>query len=286
MQNRRNQRVLFTALAATLVVSGLSVLFVLDARNLSRHRNSALAEAYVADYDDGASLGSSQQHQAPPDLSGSVTGSLVDENNTAIRGIEVRLIPLDKTGDRQWYATQTDWTNAEGRYEFPRAEHGEYILAVQKRAAPDGQHPFGGTYYPGVDAEEQADHVYVATGTSLELHPLRLRRIETVTLRIEVEFEDGTRPLWSNLLFNNLTFPDQAVIGDVAPGVENGKGEMILPVGFDYDARAKVDCAGSDRIETRESRPIQRIHIENSDFPEELRFTIPGQPCPLWSPPR
>lgn len=280
----RSGQALFKVIAATVVLAGLSFLFVLDVRNFSQDRNSAVGPGDMGAYYDEPSLNPSQQYQAPPDLTGSVTGSLVDEHDTAIGGVEVRLIPLNKTGDQQWYATQTDWTNVEGRYQFRRAEPGEYILAVQKRSAPDGRHPFAGTYYPGVDAEVQANHVYVATGTNVELHPLRLRRLETVTLRIEVEFEGGTRPGWSNLLFHNLSFPEQAVIGDEAPGVENGKGEITLPAGFDYYAQAKVDCAGSDRIKTRESQPVKKVHIENSNFPEELRFIIPGPPCSLWSP--
>src|SRR5437588_242231 len=81
-----------------------------------------------------------------------------------------------------------------------------------------------GTYYPGVDAEKDADHIYVVTGAALDLHPLRLRRVDTVTVQVNVEFEDGSRPRWSNLLFHNLSFPQQAVISDEAPGIENGKG--------------------------------------------------------------
>jgi hypothetical protein len=280
----QNRRLLLRVIAATVVVTGLSFLLVLDARNLSRGRATISGQGYLGGYYNESPLPPSQQHEAPPDLTGSVTGSLVDEDDAAIRGIEVELIPVDKTGDQRWYATHRDWTNAEGQYGFPRVEPGEYILAVQERGAPDGRHPFAGTYYPGVDAEAQADHVYVVTGTKVQLHPLRLRRIDTVSVRIEVEFEDGTRPTWSNLLFHNLSFPNQAVIGDEAPGVENGKGELTLPVGFDYYAQAKVDCDGRDRIETRESPPVQRVHIENNNFPEELRFIIPGPPCPLWSP--
>jgi len=280
----QKRQLLLRVIAATVVVTGLSFLLVLDGRNLSRGRATTLGQGHLGGYYDEPSLRPSQQHEVPPDLTGSVIGSLVDEDDAAIRGIEVELIPVEKTGDQRWYATQTDWTNAEGQYGFPRVEPGEYILGVQERGAPDGRHPFAGTYYPGVDAEAQADHVYAVTATKVQLHPLRLRRIDTVTVRIEVEFEDGTRPTWSNLLFHNLSFPNQAVIGDEAPGVENGKGELTLPVGFDYYAQAKVDCDGRDRIETRESPPVQRVHIETNNFPEELRFIIPGPPCLPWSP--
>ena len=155
---------------------------------------------------------------------------------------------------------------------------------MQKRGAPDGHHSFVGTYYPGVDAKIDADRINVVASSTSELHPLQLRRIDTVALKISVEFANGSRPTWSNLLFHNVSFPDQAVIGDEAPGIENGQGELILPVGFDYYAQAKVDCDGGEHIETHESRPVQHLHVAQSDVAEEIRFIIPGAPCPLWSP--
>jgi hypothetical protein len=208
----------------------------------------------------------------------------VDESNSPIRTIEVELIPLDKTGDQRWYATQREWTDADGKYKFPRVDPGVYVLAVQKRGAPSERNPFAGVYYPGVDDEANADQIYVATGTLLELHPVRLQRIETVTLKIIVEFEDGTRPAWSNLLFYNPSFPDQGVIGDEAPGISDGQGEFVIPVGFEYYARAKVDCDAGSRIETRESRPVQQLQISKQHFPSEVTFVIAGPPCTLWSP--
>jgi len=277
-----NRRLFLKVIATTLVVAGQGVLLLLDVRNPSRGAGAALGRG--AGYYDGASLQPPQQHEAAPDLTGSVTGSLVDDSGASIGGIEVELMPLDEIGDRRWYATKHYWTDAGGQYVFSRVEPGEYIVAMQMRGAPDGRHPFAGTYYPGVDAESDADRIYVVTGSALELHPVRLMRVATVTLQVNVEFDDGTRPNWSNLLFHNLSFTRQAVIGDEAPGVENGKGEFTLPLGYDYYARAKVDCGGGPRIETRESRPVQRLHVVNGSLPDELTFIIPGSPCPLWSP--
>jgi hypothetical protein len=257
------------------------MLLLLDAQNLRRTPGGTL-DRRIAEYKNSYSGETSPQlHESTPDLTGSVTGSLVDDRDAPIRGIEVELIPLEKVGDQRWYATKHDWTNIQGQYIFSGVQPGEYILAVQESGAPDGQHPFAGTYYPGVDAESDADHVYIAATSAIELHPLRLRRIETTVLKIEVEFEDGTRPTWSNLLFHNLDFPNQAVIGNEAPGVEDGKGEFTLPMGFDYYASAKVDCDGAASIESRES---PRLHVRNGNFPDELIFIIPGTPCPLWSP--
>lgn len=215
---------------------------------------------------------------------GSVKGTLVDEEGLPASGVEVELVPLSKTGDQRWYATLRDWTSTQGEYRFTAAEPGEYIVAVQQRSAPDGRHPYFGTYYPGVDNENSADHIYVTPSAPIELYAMRLRKIETVTLKISVAFEDGSRPAWSNLLFHNPSFPNQGVIGDEAPGIENGTGEFTLPVGYHYYARAKVDCDTGTRIETRESRPVQTIEVERDKYPDELTFVIPGSTCPLWRP--
>ena len=225
-----------------------------------------------------------QQLEPEPDVSGSVRGMLVDETDSPVRGVEVELIPVGKTGNERWYATLRDWTNQQGEYRFSSVNPGEYFLAVQKRSAPDGRHPFVGTYYPGVDHELSADRILVVASSPTDLHTLRLQRIDTVTLKVTVIFEDGSRPAWSNLLFHNLSFPDQAVIGDEAPGVENGLGEFTIPKGFEYYAQAKVDCDAGPRIETRESRPVQRIRIEDGLTPDEITFLIPGSACRLWSP--
>lgn len=276
----QNKHSLITVLAAGMALFGLGALLLSSPRSNSQARISL--GGYTA-FHAGESE-PTQATQAEPDLTGSVSGTLVDESNSPITGVEVELMPLDKTDEQREDTTNRDWTDAEGKYRFPRVDPGEYVLAVLINQAPDGRHPFVGSYYPGVHDEGHADRVYVATGSRLDLQTLRLQRIETVTLKIDVEFEDGIRPAWSNLLFHNPSFPHQGVIGDVAPGIKNGTGEIVLPVGFEYYARAKVDCNAGQRIESRESRPIQTLRIGNGHTPSELKFVIPGPSCPLWSP--
>lgn len=275
----------FKVFVALVILVGIGMLLLFSSRRLTPQIGIVLG--YIgndAGYSGNTYLIPPNQAETEPDLSGSLIGSLVDSSDHPISGIEVELMPLNKTDDQRSYATQREWTDALGTYRFPRVDPGEYLLAVQKSGAPDGSHPFMGTFYPGVDEERRADHIYIQTGTPLELHPLRLQRIDTVTLKVTVAFEDGTRPGWSNLLFHNPSFPGQAVIGNEAPGVEDGDGEFVVPVGFEYYARAKVDCNAGGRIETRESRPIQKLQIRNGSIPSELKFVIPGPPCTLWSP--
>lgn len=279
------RRFLLKMIAPAVVVTALGFSLFLDARNSSRASGLVLGQGYT-DYGGHYEnpLERSRQYEAVRDLTGSVTGSLVDDSDASISGIEVELVPSLKSGTNDGTRLNVIGRNAQGQFVFSRVDPGQYIVAMQMRGAPDGRHPFAGTYYPGVDAEADADRVYVMTGAALDLHPVQLRRVDVVTVKVNVQFEDGSRPNRSNLLFHNLSFPQQAVIGDEAPDIENGEGEFTLPVGFDYYASAKVDCDSGPRIETRESRLRQHLHVVNDSFPDELTLLIPGPPCPLWSP--
>jgi len=194
------------------------------------------------------------------------------------------LIPADQSANKVSGEKICDWTDVLGRYHFDRIQPGEYILAVMKHVAPDGRHPFAGLYYPDTQDEARASRLLVTREVPVELPSIRLPRIETVTLRVRVTFEDGGIPDWSNLLFHNPSFPDQGVIGNEAPGVEHGQGEITLPKGFEYYARAAVDCDSGLKIETRESMPVQQLKIKDGYIPRELLFTIPGPACKLWYP--
>jgi hypothetical protein len=51
--------------------------------------------------------------------------------------------------------------------------------------------------------------------------------------------------------------------------------------GFEYDAVASVECDAGKVIESRESRPDQRIKVADGLTPVEMTFVIPGPCCPL-----
>lgn len=213
---------------------------------------------------------------------GCVHGTVVDENDRPVDRIEVNLMPAHKTGDARWYGTKNEWTDEHGRYNFNRAEPGEYFLAVNEYGAPDADRPFATAYYPGVEDESRANRVKVKHSFPSNLAPLRLHRLEIVTISVNIVWPDGTRPERSNLSFHNLSYPRQAVIGNVAPQVDDGKGQFTLPNGFEYEAVASVDCDAGKIIESRESKPAQRIKVAGSTTPAEMTFVLPGPPCPLW----
>ncbi len=216
--------------------------------------------------------------------SGCIHGTIAAQDGQPVQGIEVEAVPSDKTGDARWSARAYEWTDKEGRYSFDRLGAGEYFVSVHYYDAPDARHPYATTLYPGVALEQRAEKVVVKAASRTMLGELRLQTLPLTTIRVQVIWPDGTSPEWSNLLFHNVSYPSQAVIGDVAPAIEKGRGEFTLPEGFDYNARAKVDCDGESTIESRESRPVQQIKVGGESSPRELIFTVPGPPCKLWRP--
>jgi len=215
---------------------------------------------------------------------GCVHGTVVDESGKPISHIEVDLIPIHKTGDARWYGTHSEWTDEQGRYNLNRMEAGEYFLganAFSSFGAPDAERPFATTYYPAAEDESGAVPVTIDRSSPLRLPPLRLGKLEVATIKINVLWSDGTRPERSNIYFQNTLYPRH---GGSAPQIDNGRGEFTLPKGFEYDAVASVECDAGKVIESRESRPDQRIKIADGFTPAEITFVVPGPRCALWKP--
>jgi len=214
---------------------------------------------------------------------GCIHGTVVDEGGKPISHIEVDLIPIHKSGDARWYETQSEWTDEQGKYNLNGLEAGEYFLganAFTSFGAPDAERPFATAYYPAAENESGAVSVRVARSFPVHLSPIRLRRLEVVTITINVLWPDGTRPERSNVYFKNILYPRH---GGTAPQIENGIGKFTLPKGFEYDAVASVECNAGKVIESRESRPDQRIKVADGFTPAEMIFVIPGPPCAIWA---
>lgn len=225
--------------------------------------------------------------ESQSEITGALSGTVVDENNFPVYAIDVTLTPVGRTAPTADQSSDNlhNWTEKDGSYEFVRLKPGEYILGVGTRGAPTGERPFKTSYYPGTDRKESSESVRVQGNLKIELQPLRLKRLQTATIKIHVKWEDGTPVERSNLLFHNLSFPDQGVIGDTAPQITNGEGEFVVPLGFEYYARAGVWCDGGTKIDMRESRPVQQLRIDATHIPQELTFVMHSSPCKLWTPP-
>src|SRR5713226_1804701 len=214
---------------------------------------------------------------------GCVHGTVTDESDKPVGHIEVNLIPTFKAGNARWYGTKSDWTDEQGRYNFNRAEIGEYVLAVnsfEASAGPDEKRPFATLYYRRAEDELGAEPVIVSQSSATNLSPLRVRRLEVATMSANVVWEDGARPERSNIVVHNTRY-----FGLLANShqVDNGSGKIALPKGFEYEANASVECDGGKVIEQRESNPDQRIRVADGSTPAVLTFVFPGPPCVLWN---
>lgn len=215
---------------------------------------------------------------------GCIHGTIADNSGKPLKGIEVEVLPADKTGEDRWNSKKDEWTDAKGRYSVSQIESGEYFVAVHYYHAPDVRQPFAATFYPGLEAEGDPARVRIVRNSPTMLKQLRLRSLPLARIEVEVLWPNGARPKSSNLLFHNHSYPDRAVIGDEAPAINDGKGKLTLPEGFTYSARASVQCDAGRVIETRESRPVREIEVGGGATPLKLTFTLPGPPCELWRP--
>ncbi|MGA2299641.1 MAG: carboxypeptidase-like regulatory domain-containing protein [Candidatus Acidiferrum sp.] len=215
---------------------------------------------------------------------GCVHGTVVDESGKPISHIEVDLIPIAKTGTARFYGIRSERTDEQGRYNLNGVEAAEYFLAVNAFSAfgaPTAELPFATVYYPAAENESGAAPLRVARSTPLHLPPLRLRRLELATIKINVKWSDGTRPRRSDIFFQNVLY--ERAVGTL-PQIDNGVGEFTLPKGFEYDASSSVDCHKGNVHESRESLPYQRIKVADGSTPAEMTFVIQGPPCVLWDP--
>jgi hypothetical protein len=112
--------------------------------------------------------------------------------------------------------------------------------------------------------------VKIVRSSPLRLSALRLRKLEVVTIKINVLWADSTRPERSNIYFKNILYP---LHGGTAPQIDNGTGEFTLPKGFEYDAVASVESDAGKLIEPRMSRPDQRIKVADGLTPAEMTLS-------------
>lgn len=215
---------------------------------------------------------------------GCTHGTVTDSDGKAVAKVEVDLIPLRLTGDARRWRTETQRTDEMGRYNFNRVQPGEYWVAVNAfsgPSAPDAEHPYATVYYPRASDEASAEVVKIKAAEGTYLSSLETRTLETTRMRIRVAWQDGMPPKRSNIYARNTLYENSAV---TAPQIDDGDGEIVLPVGFEYEMFASVECELGAKLESRESKPYRIIKAERGGVPSELFFEIPGTKCTLWKP--
>lgn len=217
------------------------------------------------------------------ETAGCIHGVVLEDRGNAVKGLEIEVIPGWVRDHPAEPGFRREWTDVKGRFNVDVLEPGAYVIAVHYTNAPFERQPYSTSFYPGVEEETRAEAIVVDQKSPSYLKPFHIRSLPVATIEVTVAWPDGTRPQRSNLMFHNRSFPRQAVIGDVAPQIDDGAGSFRAPVGFDYEVRANVQCDAGDRIESRESLS-ESISIGNADDTPKISLRIPGLPCNLWHP--
>jgi hypothetical protein len=104
------------------------------------------------------------------------------------------LIPVDVKEEAGARGRPVEWTTDRGEYVFQDVEPGRYVVSIHRFSAPTAALPFIGVHYPGVREESAANQIAVTAFNSTTLSPVRLNRLETTLIVVNVMFEDGVRP--------------------------------------------------------------------------------------------
>ena len=225
-----------------------------------------------------------RQRQAEYDLhSIIVKGKVLNDRGVPIKGIEVDLVPMFKTGDIQSYEAAHNWTDDKGEYILRPEEAGTYFLAVLWNAAPDYKHPFLTRYYPDGTTQESAATLTLPTETHLDLAPMKLRELPVVRVPVLVVWSNGKLEPDATVSFTNKLYPKQGAIGYESRQPDDD-GTMSLPANFDYAASAGVECDGTQSIHRAYSQPVDFSTKPGGLPTEPLRLVLLGEPCTVWHP--
>ena len=205
---------------------------------------------------------------------------IVDENGKPLDNVLVELLREgggDDTGPR------LEMTKS-GRYSF-NVRPGAYRLALNCHGcldAPTAEHPFQTSFYPGVEQEVEAARIVVMAQKPIHLNPWHVHRLPVTAIPAQANWLNGTAAEVSSLVVDNLDYPGAIV--ESIPSGRGGKGPILLPVGFNYRARASVVCDDGKKLSFHESRPLLEFTVRPGLTPKTLKFVIPELPCKAWHP--
>jgi hypothetical protein len=212
-----------------------------------------------------------------------VKGRVLDDSGAPVYAIKVSLVPILDSGALAENESAYDFTNKDGEYTLSPEQAGSFNLAVQWEAPPSTKLPFLPRYYPDSIDPKQAEVLQIAAARHMTMSPIRLRWLGLVKVPVMVSWSGGKPEPDAHLLFFNSQFPESGIIGSESLNPD-ADGTVSLPVGFDYEASAQVECDAGPKIEST-STPRLRLSLKLANpRPEPLHFVLPGNPCRIWHP--
>ena len=230
-----------------------------------------------------------QRRQAEYDLHRIIIqGRILDNRGSPVYAIKVDLVPILKNGEIPHGAitydeTASDFTNKNGEYLLSPGQAGRYVLSVQWDAPPSTSHPFLTRYYPNSADLKHAETLEITPAQHLTLNLIQLQRLDLVRVPVSVSWSDGKPEPDAYLLFTNIQYPQFGAIGNEALHPSDD-GTVSLPIGFDYDATAQVDCDDGPKINSAYT-PRLTFSLKSASVQiQPLHFVLPGNPCRVWHP--
>ena len=211
--------------------------------------------------------------------SGRVVGRVQDKEGRPVGGVHLNLVPHVESREstsREAYAK----SDASGRFEFKGLGAGEYVLGINIRRPPRGDHPYAAVYYPGVGELAHAQVLGVGAGDAGELEqPFVLpRALPTRELTVEVVCRDGSVP--------PLVTLDLVARGDRPSSdheASHQKGRMTVPllrdVAYDIDIKASIPLPRPDTSGRWRPELIRSLHVEAGTELAPVRLTAPFTDC-------
>jgi hypothetical protein len=212
-----------------------------------------------------------------------IKGRVLDDQGSPVYAIKVDLIPILDGGAVPEEEAAYDFTNKDGEYILSPEQAGRYMLSVQWNAPPSTKHPFLTRYYRDATDSNQAETLEITPARHMTMNPIQLQRLGTVRVPVSVSWSDGKPESNASFLFMNIQYPQFGVIGSESL-LPDSDGTVSLPIGFDYQGTAQVNCDDGPKIKSVEApRLTFSLKLAGAQT-KPLRFILPGNPCRIWHP--
>jgi hypothetical protein len=145
-------------------------------------------------------------------FNGTVSGRVFDAAGEPAKEAQINLLWGDRVDEYE-----STWTDKEGYYKFVMVQPGSYLLGFNLTWAPDKDHPYPKTFYPGVKTRAEASLLTVGEGEQLKGYDMTLPpRLHERHLKVTVVWPDGKPAAGVDVAFevNEATDNGQRVESD------------------------------------------------------------------------
>ncbi len=194
-------------------------------------------------------------------VDGRISGRVYGADGRPVgKDVQVSVVTLESARRGGGLAERrSEWTDAEGRYEFEGLPPGKYVLGVSVADAPYSATPYPATYHPSVGDVGQATVIVLGAGEKLGDFDIRLpRELPRGRVRGVVARSDGRPAKGADVYLYDQEVPEESAFGLEAEA--DAAGRFVAPCfkGRRYKLRASLYDVGpgggefeSEKVEVR-----------------------------------